>query len=837
MRHPVLIGLAVAALALIGCDDDTDANPPADAAPADAAAPPADAAPADAAPDATPLLDRYDSLRAPVEIRVDPHGIAHIYAQDDLDLFFAAGYRQAQDRLFAIDMGRRAATGRAAEVLGEGRLTGDIAARTLGFARLGEETLRLVGERRPDDHALVVAFAGGVNRRIAEIAAGDAPAPPEYATYGFTPEPVTPAELLAIGQRITFGFSSTLEYELLYSVLRRLAPGAAELPVFMPVGDAFIMGDAPPEPRSNIPLAAPRHIDPADARRLTDGLRELRRVFDMGDGSNCWVIGGAHTHNGRPIFANDSHATLLDPGIMWPVHLNSADAGGRWDAIGTAFTGVPGVQVGHNRDLVWGATTHFGDMLDLWDVDVDATGALIGDTRVPLDSHPETIRVRREDGTVDERTLTVRRVPGHGVIVPPEMLAGIPLGLVVDGELMLGWPGFEASTELFAYLDMARAPDLDAWVAAVRQQETGMQNWMAASRDGMRYQTSGRIPDRGPLGARAPANQVMDAADPTTLWTRGELPRDLLPASNGDVPYLYSANNDPWGHTADNDPLDDAFYYGSFYAPGFRAARLKALLPEVIADGPVDRARVEAMQTETWSLWADRVMPLLAEAVAAIDTDEDLAEFDREDLRAAADRLLTWDRHMTRDSQVAALWRIFAEYQNRGVVADDLGLIYPAIADAQPVYVAKFSLLALELQIESLLDASRARVLLTALDRALTVHLSRGEPTWGDLHRAELTAPDGTTRTLSTPGDDSALNVAQSRCGDGDEIAEHCVTTAGAVYRMVTTIEDDGIPQMSFACPACRPGGDDDWVEGRYVTLPFRRADVEAATVETISLR
>ena len=61
-------------------------------------------------------------LRAPVEVNRDEWGIPHIYAKDDDDLFMAQGYVMAQDRLWQMEMWRRAGEGRLAEILGPGAL-------------------------------------------------------------------------------------------------------------------------------------------------------------------------------------------------------------------------------------------------------------------------------------------------------------------------------------------------------------------------------------------------------------------------------------------------------------------------------------------------------------------------------------------------------------------------------------------------------------------------------------------------------------------------------------------------------------------------------------------
>src|SRR5262245_18837535 len=48
-------------------------------------------------------------LKEPVEVLRDRWGIAHIYARNDHDLFFAQGFVAAQDRLFQLEMWRRQA--------------------------------------------------------------------------------------------------------------------------------------------------------------------------------------------------------------------------------------------------------------------------------------------------------------------------------------------------------------------------------------------------------------------------------------------------------------------------------------------------------------------------------------------------------------------------------------------------------------------------------------------------------------------------------------------------------------------------------------------------------
>jgi acyl-homoserine lactone acylase PvdQ len=59
-----------------------------------------------------------DGLEQPVEVLRDKWGVAHIYAKNAHDLFFAQGFTAAQDRLYQIEIWRRTGAGELAEVFG-----------------------------------------------------------------------------------------------------------------------------------------------------------------------------------------------------------------------------------------------------------------------------------------------------------------------------------------------------------------------------------------------------------------------------------------------------------------------------------------------------------------------------------------------------------------------------------------------------------------------------------------------------------------------------------------------------------------------------------------------
>ena len=90
-------------------------------------------------------------LNQPVEILRDRWGIAHIYARNEHDLFFAQGFNVARDRLFQLELWRRQATGTLAEIQGPRALPRDIGARLLRVPRRHDaraEPLSSRGARR-----------------------------------------------------------------------------------------------------------------------------------------------------------------------------------------------------------------------------------------------------------------------------------------------------------------------------------------------------------------------------------------------------------------------------------------------------------------------------------------------------------------------------------------------------------------------------------------------------------------------------------------------------------------------------------------------------------------
>src|SRR5215472_18613865 len=132
-------------------------------------------------------------LRQTATVLRDRWGVAHIYAANQHDLFFAQGYVAAQDRLFQMEVWKRIGQGRLAEILGPNFIERDVAARLLRYRGDMEKEYAAYG---PDTKDILTAFTDGINAYITERKASQQGVPLEFKLAGFEPEEWKPEDCL-----------------------------------------------------------------------------------------------------------------------------------------------------------------------------------------------------------------------------------------------------------------------------------------------------------------------------------------------------------------------------------------------------------------------------------------------------------------------------------------------------------------------------------------------------------------------------------------------------------------------------------------------------------------
>jgi penicillin amidase len=799
----------------------------------------------------------FEGLSAPVDVRRDDSGMVHVYARTDADAMFASGYMQAHERLLQMDLVRRRAHGRSAEVFGAGKRNEDKLVRLVDIPRRGRENAVLAAEEHPETHALAEAWTAGVNRFVDEVTSGARPLPAGFAELGITPERWDVSDGYAIGKLLLFGNANQIEFDILSTALTKYRPQALErIPLLAPLFDTFTtpvdspsFDDDTPR-RGSGPTGAERPALPADAAARLAAFSATMASFRPG-ASNNWAVEGALTDTGRPMIAGDPHQGLSSPNIFWAHHVNSADAGGSLDVVGWSFVGTPGIQLGHNRHVAWTATTNYPDTMDLFDVVMpdDAT-VEIGGERVEVVSREETIVVK--DGETE--TFLAREVPGYGVLFPTEL---VPLPLVDPGHaILVAWTGLRPTREAHAFLSFDLATSLDAFDAAVDLMEIGCFNFVAASQEGITYRSSPLVPQRTDPAARPPY-LMLDGSDPAATWTGAMLPPEQMPRARGEARgFVATANNDPFGFTRDGSIDGDPWYFGVYFDPGTRETRIVQRLEAAIGDdGAVSMDDMKSIQTDVHSVLADEIVPIVADVWAEPPEGEEARAIRaRTDVARLVDALGGWDREMTRGQVPPVAFTALSYFLTREVASDDLGIFFGPVADQQPIYILKFGLLALRHPGGGAVQDGRQIAVLRALAATADWLAERfGDEaettTWGDVHGARFASVGGPSLDggwVPTDGGDGTVSVASARFfGEGNGEDDRLESRGGAVYRMVAAIGEDGVPRAEIDMPRglsadpASPYWDNlerDWVEGDYRPLLFRADEIAEHTVEQITI-
>ena len=563
-------------------------------------------------------------LAAPVEVLFDSLGVPHVRAETELDAYVALGYLHASDRLWQMELFRRIASGRLAEIFGEPALETDRFVRTLGLWGAAREAADALA---PDEMRRLEAYARGVNARLGE---GGAP-PPEFRLLRIRPEPWDPVATLGVGMTMNLDLSVWRNDLSRFWAARRIGPAYESwLREGYPAWGPTIVAESltPPPGVLRGGGAGTTEVAP-DATAATtatspsfgDAWNPFAVLASVSarSASNAWVIAGERTATGGPILANDMHLALRAPSI-WYIAALHGEADGLHVA-GFTLPGVPGVIVGHNRDVAWGFTNGMVDDADFVVESLSEDGLRYrdGDAWRPLIVRRESISVRGRDAPEVLEVRSTRRGP---------LLSDRLPGLGAD--LSVLWAGGRIEARTMGIAGMNRATDADAFDGAIRSFPRPHQNVVFATRDGtIGYRLGGRIPFRGAIDGAVPAPAAATGGGWDGWWPPAAHPS----ARNPRAGYIVTANNlqaPGLGRTI-----------GSDYAAPFRAMRITQAL-EVRRDWTP--ASVYELQHDTRSLLADRAVDRAVAAARRIGNEE------------AARLLASWDRVVDVDAVGAPLF-------------------------------------------------------------------------------------------------------------------------------------------------------------------------------------
>lgn len=461
---------------------------------------------------ALPQLDgrlQVSGLSAPVSVTRDTHGVPTIEAVNLEDLFFAQGYVTAQDRLWQMDIIRRAGSGELSEILGEDTLKFDREQRILGLRAAAKKSLEMGS---PRDRGFLEAYARGVNAYIGQHTQH---LPIEFRILGYTPKPWIPEDSIVIANQMV----KDLNYHYFFDALDRekiLAKLGPELTADLYVNRSW--HDRPPTVMRE-DLTAPDNTsgnsDEDDDEDSPDNSVTQRTSLAGGlpedlpvNGSNDWVVSGAHTVTGKPLLSNDMHLGHQMPSLWYEAHLHS----GPLDVVGVTLPGLPFVIVGHNQRIAWGFTNVGPTVTDVYIENFNAQGAYQTPAGWIQPQHrPEVIHIKGQpDVTVDVK------ITRHGPVVM-ELVAG------ETRTLALRWTLYDGLR--IPFFDVNVAQNWDEFTKAFSQLDAPGQNVVYADVDGnIGYHATGKVPVRAAGDGSLPVN----GADNSHEWT-SYIPFDKLP--------------------------------------------------------------------------------------------------------------------------------------------------------------------------------------------------------------------------------------------------------------------------------------------------------------------
>jgi penicillin G amidase len=605
--------------------------------------------------DDLPVAERIviENLSAPVDVVRDKNGRPHVYASNLLDVMRVEGYLVARDRPIQLELTRRAAEGRTAELFGSMAVEQDIVMRHAGLGRVAAKML----ESLPADSEtkrVLEAYADGISQVFRRLRNGEMKLPvggAAIATDAFTDW--TELDSLTIGRYQSFllSYDATEDLYLVRVLdaarstftagsmdpavqqrvgierdLWRFAPAAAAFTTTgypMPGGSGKPSGAKLPIPSSSNLIGAQLSNQASGYITAMDAVRA--HIAPEGFGSNGWVVGPSRSSTGHAVLASDPHLGLGSPATFWPFSFEVVGASENWRAAGVAFPGVPGIALGHNDNVAWGATVAGFDVTDVYaeTLSSDASSVVWKGNSVPLETIDEVIAVKGAPAL----TYRVYVVPHHGPIIPTVKNGVVEALDPAVGALSVRWTGHQPSNELGALLGVMRSNSVDEVRNALASYEVGPQNWMIAdSKGNIAWTSQSRIPMRDPAAFAWDAQTYTGTlpcmvlpGDGSAEWT-GFLPETLVPrVTNPASGYIATANNDPIGETADNDPSNGLLpdmtpmYLHCAFDVGFREARIQTRIEQHVA--PMTLEEQASIQADVRSALGSRLTPRILESI------------------------------------------------------------------------------------------------------------------------------------------------------------------------------------------------------------------------------
>ncbi len=577
-------------------------------------------------PDYTKDL-RSDKIQNTVEIYRDLYQMPIIVANNEEEVSFGLGFAMAQDRLFQMDLIRRAIQGKLSEILGESLISVDKFFLTITAGKSLEDMYK----EYPEDLKIKLKyFSDGVNFFIQQKEL-----PIEFRLLGYKPEPWTPIDSLSVFYYMAYDLNSAYDVEILfYLLVNKLGfKKALELfPDYVPQ-KGEILGYYPIS-KQNVEIL----ISFLDSLDKTKEFLGSERV----GASNNWVIAPFKSTTNTPIVASDMHLAFGLPGIWYEAHLITPNI----NVSGLLLPGIPIVIVGANEFVAWAFTNVMADDADFYIEKINPNNPdqyLYRNTYKEMEIRKHVIKGKEKQ----EEFLIKKTI--HGPVVSSIY------PLKTEEVFSMRWTAYDHFLSAVALHMTNHAKNIDEIEKAIEYFKTPGQNWVYADKYGnIGFTAAVAIPIRKGFNGLLP----MPGWTGEYEWS-GYVPTNQQPKlRNPDSGWIATANNK---HSS-NYP----YVISNYYHYPDRYERIKEFLS---SKEKISIEDVQKLQADIYSKLAEDILPIFLLELEDFD-------FSLENSKESFQILKKWDYITHVNSVGSSVFHVMLKYVLKNTFEKHLGTEY-----------------------------------------------------------------------------------------------------------------------------------------------------------------
>jgi acyl-homoserine-lactone acylase len=347
-------------------------------------------------------------------------------------------------------------------------------------------------------------------------------------------------------------------------------------------------------------------------------------------GSNAVAIAPSRSASKNAMLITNSHLPWSGFFTWFEAHLNSEE----FMAYGVSLVGTAPLSMAFNNNLGWAFTVNPIDLSDRYELKLKDNGYLIDGEVIPFGKRTVTIKIRQEDGSLQEEVSDFL-YSKHGPVI----------GVKGDKAYAVRIAGLQNSDIFEQFHRMSAAKNIGEWESAVKMLQIPMFNIIYADDTGnIMYLFNGNVPVRS-TGDYSFWKGTIDGSDSKLLWDKTHVYNDLPRVLNPPSGFLSNCNDPPWTCT---EPLilnpDD---YPAYMAPRGTFLRPQRAVNMIKEDQSITFEELVNYKHDTRMEAAER---FLDDLIAAIDKYPDKKAGE------AAEILRKWDKKTDADSRGAVLF-------------------------------------------------------------------------------------------------------------------------------------------------------------------------------------